>query len=36
MFLKAGFTFLGRTDIFKDILGQKGDGTGLDDSLRER
>lgn len=35
MFLKAGFTFLGHTDIFKDILGQKGDGTGLGDPLWE-
>ena len=35
MFLKAGFTFLGRTDIFKDILGQKGDGTGLRNPLWE-
>ena len=36
MFLKAGFTFLGRTVIQGNILAQKGDGTGLDDSLRER
>jgi hypothetical protein len=35
MFLKVGFTFLGRTDLFWDILGQKGDGTGPGDPLWE-
>ncbi len=36
MFLKVGFTFLGHTEIFRDILGQKGDGSGLRNPLRER
>jgi len=35
MFLKVGFTFLGRTVIQGNILGQKGDGTGPGDPLWE-
>ena len=35
MFLKAGFTFLGRTVIQGNILAQKGDSPGLDDPLRK-
>ena len=30
MFLKVGFAFLEHTDIFGDILGQKGDTDGED------